>query len=259
MLVSAKRKKNEKKQRIMSALDLEIWIATTGDSPYIDETLKSCHRYLPDVPIKLLNYGLSQLGNIGKHITMTTVGPKYVLLLDDDDLLIQTPVTNQFSLGQLYMSCNDEGQPYEHTAGVSIDTVEEYMQIWNHLETTDFSGTVVATSDLADFFSQDIDTDSHVTDISLMRFLLDRNKGSGSEQALNLSPWVWGRCKKEPSAWKLKTIKQLEGNLKAMSILARAKVPGYSVKVQRLETIIESLRSNIYIAPFNAKNDLDYQ
>lgn len=49
---------------------------------------------------------------------------------------------------------------------------------------------------------------------------------------------------------KLKTIKQLEGNLKVVSTLARAKVPGYSAKLQNIESTIQSLRSNIYIEPF---------
>lgn len=205
---------------------------------------------MSNIPVKLLNYGLSQLGNINKHLLSTTERPKYVLLLDDDDLLISTPATDQFNLGRLYMSCNDEGQPYGHTSSVTSDTVEEYMQIWDHRITTDFSGTVVTTDDLVDFFSNDNDNDSDVADVTLMRFLLSRNKATEADP----KPWVWGRCKQEPSTWKLKTIKQLEDSLKVVSTLARAKVPGYSAKMQNIESIIQSLRSNIYIEPFADQN-----
>lgn len=227
----------------------EIWIATTGDSPYIGDTLSSCRQHLPNTPVKLLKYGKSQLGNIREHLSLSMDRPQRVLLLDDDDILIRTPPSVPFSLGVLYMSCNEDGHPYRHTSGVTNDSVEEYMQIWDHLLTTDFSGTIVPTDDLMEYFSIERDMDCHVGDVVLMRFILDRY--GPLDVDTKAIPWVWGRCKQEISAWKQKTIKQLEGQLKVATTLARAKVPGHGDRVQSLTDMIQKLKSNVYISPLN--------
>jgi len=83
---------------------------------------------MPSTPVKLLKYGKSQLGNIRNHLLVTDNRPRRVLLLDDDDILIRVPPSVSFSLGMLYMSCNEDGYPYKY--GSSVTTGSVVRDLW---------------------------------------------------------------------------------------------------------------------------------
>lgn len=230
----------------------EIWIATQGKSPYLDETLKSCTAYLPNATVRTINYGLTQVGNLRRYLEEhpDLSEAMLIMLLDDDDLLIRTPDSKP-TIGCLFIGCNSIGIPYDDGYDLMHGTTDMYLQNHECLKSQDFSGTIVTLSQLKQCCLA-IDTSTYLADVELLRYLIDKLSVPVPDNNED-KPWVFGRCKKEPSSWKLHTMKQLKQRIASESMMAVfTGCPDDKAARQKLQKVYDSLNSNLYIPPLKS-------
>lgn len=226
-----------------------IWIATNGKSPYIQDTIDSCNKYMPSIPVTVVNNGVAQMENYRLQLDAVDLNDdELIMLLDDDDIIINTPPSSHCIARQLTGHDKDSRMPIPHNEEVTHITVYDFIEHNNLLTTSDFSGTITTIKHLRQFFdSGKLGSTTHVSDAIFLRYL---------HSALNYPiddadtiPYIYARAKQQMSSWKSETIKTL---LVRQSYLLKVRcIPMYKKQLESVNKTLEALQSNEYLGPLN--------